>query len=378
MTEEKIWLSPPHLTGKEIDYIKEAFDKNWVSPYGSNVESFEKKLEAYFDVPDVALVNSGTAAIHLSLLVSGIGRGDEVIVPTLNFAGCVNPILYQNATPLFIDSEKDTWNMDPGIVEDVIKKGIEKGNKPKAIIAVHLFGTPCKIEEIVSLGEKYGIPVIEDAADAIGSKYNNKKAGTFGQLGIFSFNGNKTVTTSGGGALISMDTTLIEHAKHLSNQARKLTPHYIHDTVGYNYMMSNILAGIGTAQMDVVDERIAARRRIYDTYKQELEYIDGIDFPNEMEGSFANRWLSTMLVKESKDGKLNRDYLYRALAHLNIETRPVWNPMHLQPAFEKYPYFGSEVAENLFKTGICLPSGSGMTDVQLSYVIDSIKSILLK
>ena len=368
---EKIWLSPPHLTGKELEYIKEAFDQNWVSPYGSNIDSFEKKLEDYFDVPDVALVHSGTAAIHLSLIVSGITQGDEIIVPTLNFAGCINPILYLKAIPLFIDSERDTWNMDPDIAEEVILKKIQEGKKPKAIIAVHLFGMPCKIDRIMALGDKYNIPVIEDAADAIGSRFNGKKAGTFGKLGIFSFNGNKTVTTSGGGALLSDDAKLIQQAKHLSNQARTLKPHYVHDAVGYNYMMSNILAGIGTAQIDVLEERLAKRRKIYNTYKSELNSIEELIFPEEIQGSEANRWLSTMLVKE--DSRVSRNKLYDLMAADNIESRPVWNPMHMQPVYKDFPFYGTEVARSLFENGLCLPSGSAMTESQLDRVIGFIK-----
>ena len=366
---EKIWLSPPHLTGRELEYIKDAFDKNWVSPYGDNIDSFESKLESYFGVPDVALVNSGTAAIHLSLIVSGIGQGDEVIVPTLNFAGCINPILYQGAIPLFIDSEKDTWNIDPIITEEVILAKIKAGKKPKAIIAVHLFGTPCKINEIMVLGNKYDIPVIEDAADAIGSTFEGKKTGTLGKLGIISFNGNKTITTSGGGALISSDPKLISLAKHLSNQARTLKPYYVHDAVGYNYMMSNILAGIGTAQMDILDDRVKKRREVYSIYKNELSNISSLEFPEEIAGSHANRWLSSIIIKRLA----SRNALYDHLASENIESRPVWNPMHLQPAYKDYPYYGNNIAKELFDTGLCLPSGSAMTDSQLGRVIESIK-----
>jgi dTDP-4-amino-4,6-dideoxygalactose transaminase len=376
MKEDKIWLSPPHLTGNEINLVQKAFDNNWVSPYGSNIEEFEEKLERYFDVPDVALVNSGTAAIHLSLIVSNVQSGDEVIVPTLNFAGCINPILYQKAIPLFIDSEKDSWNIDPNIAEDVIKQKIQAGKKPKAIIGVHLFGIPCKLDELLFLGEKYDIPVIEDAADALGSRINNKPVGAIGKLGIISFNGNKIITTSGGGALISHDPELIALAKHLSNQARTLQPYYVHDTVGYNYMMSNILAGIGSAQMEVMEDRISRRREIYEIYRSQLSSCDGFEFVEDLPQSFSNRWLSTALIHPNKKSGMNRDKLFQNLVLHNIESRPVWTPMHMQPAYHNYPYFGGNVAENLFDKGICLPSGSGMSEDILQHVIDTIKKVV--
>lgn len=376
MKEDKIWLSPPHLTGNEINLVQKAFDNNWVSPYGTNIEEFEEKLEHYFDVPDIALVNSGTAAIHLSLIVNNVQSGDEVIVPTLNFAGCINPILYQKAIPLFIDSEPDSWNIDPNIAEDVIKQKIQSGKKPKAIIGVHLFGIPCKLDELISLGEKYDIPVIEDAADALGSRINGKPVGAIGKTGIISFNGNKIITTSGGGALISHDPELIALAKHLSNQARKLQPYYVHDTVGYNYMMSNILAGIGSAQMDVLEDRISSRRKIFETYKTELSAIENFEFIDDLPQAFSNRWLSTALVHPEKGNGMNRDKLFQNLVLHNIESRPVWTPMHMQPAYKDYPYFGGNVAENLFNKGICLPSGSKMSEEQLYYVIDTIKKVV--
>jgi dTDP-4-amino-4,6-dideoxygalactose transaminase len=371
----QIWLSSPHLNGTEIEYIREAFDKNWISPYGENSDVFEKQLEDYFGVPDVALLNSGTSAIHLSLIVGGVEQGDTVIVPTLNFAGCINPILYQKAIPLFIDSEKDTWNMDPGLVEEVIKKQIAAGKKPKAIIAVDLFGIPCKINDLLALSAKYDIRLIEDAADAIGSRYQDRPLGVFGSMGIISFNGNKVITTSGGGALISQDSGLIAKAKHLSNQARKTIPHYIHDMVGYNYMMSNILAGIGRGQMEVLDERVKRRREIYDIYKTELADIESLYFPDDLPGSFSNRWLSVMLIDPENSKKLSPTALYNHLVENGIESRPVWNPMHLQPAYSQFPYFGGSVAESLFKSGLCLPSGSSMTAAQQQTVIAGIRQL---
>ncbi len=376
MEEQKIWLSSPHLTGNEIGFVQQAFDNNWVAPYGQNIDEFEKQLEKYFDVTDAALVISGTAAIHLALIVAGIGGGDEVIAPTLNFAGCINPLMYQKAIPLFADSERDTWNIDPNIVEDIIKKRAAVGQKVKALIAVHLFGTPCKLDEIMPICEKYGIPVIEDAADAIGSSLNGKKTGSFGEMGIISFNGNKIVTTSGGGVLISHNPRHIEKAKYLSNQARKLTPYYIHEDVGYNYMMSNILAGIGRAQMEVLDLRLSQRKNVFDTYKKELSGIEGIEFKKPLKGSQSNNWLTSILINPEKTGGISRDDIYKYLQNKNIECRPVWNPMHLQPVFKSFPYFGTGIAEDIFHHGLCLPSGSNMTEHQIQRVIDEIKTCL--
>jgi len=378
MEEQKIWLSSPHLTGKEIEYVQQAFDKNWVAPYGQNIDEFEKQLEGYFDVPDAALVISGTAAIHLALIVAGIEVGDEVIAPTLNFAGCINPLMYQKAIPLFADSERRTWNIDPNMVEDIIKKRATAGKKVKALIAVHLFGTPCKLDEIMPICEKYGIPIIEDAADALGSILNGEKTGSFGEMGIISFNGNKIVTTSGGGVLISKNPKHIEKAKYLSNQARKLTPYYIHEDVGYNYMMSNILAGIGRAQMEVLDLRLRQRKGVFDTYKKELSTIEGIEFKQPLNGSQSNNWLTGILINPEKTGGVSRDDIYKYLQNKNIECRPVWNPMHLQPVFKSFPYFGAGIAEDIFHHGLCLPSGSNMTEQQIQRVIDEIKACLEK
>jgi dTDP-4-amino-4,6-dideoxygalactose transaminase len=372
----KVWLSAPHLNGSELDYIRDAFANNWVSPYGDNIEAFESQLEEYFDVPDVALVNSGTAAIHLALVLSGVEQGDEVIVPTLNFAGCVNPILYQKATPLFADSEYDTYNVDPNIVEDILRQKEKSGKKPKAIIAVDLFGIPAQLKQFEYLSDKYGVPLIEDAADAIGSTYNGTPLGRFGKAGIISFNGNKVITTSGGGALISTDATLIAKAKYLSNQARKITPYYQHDAVGYNYMMSNILAGIGRGQFSSLQERVARRRRIFDTYKTELKNTGIIEFKKDVPGAASNRWLSVGLINNTNDNAKVRDELFYQLADKGIESRPVWKPMHQQPAFDRYPYFGGKVAGDLFQRGLCLPSGSNMTDEELHWVITVMKDIL--
>jgi dTDP-4-amino-4,6-dideoxygalactose transaminase len=374
MHRYKIWLSPPHLNGKESNYIQSAIDQNWISPYGENIDAFEAQLEKYFDVADVALVNSGTSAIHLSLVLAGVQQDDEVIIPTLNFAGCVNPVLYQKAIPLFIDSEMDTFNIDPAIAEEVIGNRIKQGKKPKAIIGVDIFGIPCKMKELQYLSEKYDITLIEDAADAIGATIDEKPLGTFGKMGIISFNGNKVVTTSGGGALIAQDPELIARAKYLSNQAREIKPWYIHKDVGYNYMMSNILAGIGRGQMEVLDKRLQRRREIYSIYQKELSGIECLEFIKDIPGSESNRWLSVMLIHPNPKN-VSRDDIYRHLEENEIESRPVWNPMHLQPAFKNHPYSGGNVAESIFKSGLCLPSGSSMTDSELEFVIGKIKEM---
>ncbi len=373
MHKYKIWLSPPHLSGQEINYIREALDQNWISPYGENVDGFGNQLEKYFGA-NVALVNSGTSAIHLSLILSGVEPGDEVIVPSLNFAGCVNPIIYQQGTPLFVDSENETFNIDPALAEELIENRIKAGKKPKAMIAVDIFGIPCKISDLAAIAKKYDIQLIEDAADAIGSTVNGKPCGSFGKMGIMSFNGNKVITTSGGGALISHDKNLIERAKYLSNQAREIKPYYIHKEVGYNYMMSNILAGLGRGQFSALEDRLARRREIFKTYKQELQNIEYLEFINDIEGSTSNSWLSVVLIHPNKK-QVSRDDIYYHLEKNEIESRPVWNPMHLQPAFSKYPYFGGNNAETIFKNGLCLPSGSIMTDNELQFVIDKIKEL---
>ena len=373
MHKYKIWLSPPHLNGTEITFIKEAIDQNWISPYGENIDEFEKDLGRYFN-SGVALVTCGTAAIHLALVLSGIGKGDEVIVPTLNFAGCVNPVIYQDAIPLFVDSEKETFNVDPNLVEELIISRINAGKKPKAIIGVDIFGIPCKIKELTAFSAKYDIPLIEDAADALGATVDGKPAGSFGSIGIISFNGNKVITTSGGGALIAKEPELIERAKYLSNQAREIKPYYVHREVGYNYMMSNILAGIGRGQFGSLENRVSRRREIYETYKRELSSIECLEFINDIPGAASNRWLSVVLIHPNSSG-IDRDAIYYHLDQNLIESRPVWNPMHLQPAFKHYPYFGGNIAETIFRTGLCLPSGSKMTDNELQLVIDNIKEL---
>ncbi|MBN2893857.1 MAG: aminotransferase class I/II-fold pyridoxal phosphate-dependent enzyme [Bacteroidales bacterium] len=358
----RIYLSSPHLGGNEINYINEAIETNWVAPLGPNVDNFEKDIAKYLNISEVAVLSSGTAAIHLALILLGVQKDDEVLVSTFTFSASVNPIIYQHATPVLVDSEAETWNMSPEILEKAIQSRIEKGRKPKAIIVVHLYGMPAKIEEIVQIAEKYKIPVIEDAAEALGSSFKGKKAGTFGDFGVLSFNGNKIITTSGGGALVSNNVEGISNARFLATQARDNAPHYQHSQIGYNYRMSNIVAGIGRGQMEVLDKRIEQRRQNFKFYKEIFKNKEGIIFleePNEF--FFSNYWLTTILIDEKKSGFTNSD-LRLAFEKENIECRPLWKPMHLQPIFEKYPSYLNGVSEDLFSKGLCLPSGSNLTE----------------
>ncbi len=372
----KIWLSSPHMSGNEIKYVKEAFDENWVAPLGPNVDGFEKELAEYLKISDVAALSSGTAALHLALIILGIKKDDEVLVSSFTFSASVNPVVYQCAIPVFIDSEKDTWNMSPELLEDAIKDRISKGKKPKAIILVHLYGMPAKINEIIQIAGKYEIPVIEDAAEALGSTYKGKKLGTFGTFGILSFNGNKIITTSGGGALLSDNSEYIKKSRFLATQARDEAPHYQHSQTGYNYRMSNIVAGIGRAQLEVIEERVKARRKNHEFYKNIFNKIEGVKLLEEpSEDFYSNFWLTTILIDENKTQGITRENLRSAFEKENIESRPLWKPMHLQPVFEKYPKYLNGVSEKLFKTGLCLPSGSNLSEDDKERIKSVIKSI---
>ena len=360
--QNKIWLSSPHMSGHEQKYIQEAFEENWVAPLGPNVNEFENELAKYLNVSHVAALSSGTAALHLALILLNVKKDDEVLVSTFTFSASVNPIIYQNAKPIFIDSEKDTWNMDPDLLEVAIKDRIKSGKKPKAIILVHLYGMPAKIDEIFNVADRYEIPVIEDAAEALGSKYKNMKVGTRGQFGIFSFNGNKIITTSGGGALVSNNKEYIEKARFLATQARDNAPHYQHSEVGYNYRMSNILAGIGRGQLEVLNQRVESRRENYRFYKNLFKSYQEVTFLDETDSSFfSNYWLTTIKIAEEHTKIISAEKIRLALENENIESRPLWKPMHLQPIFNKYPKYINGISEELFNTGLCLPSGSNLT-----------------
>ncbi|MGV6846252.1 MAG: DegT/DnrJ/EryC1/StrS family aminotransferase [Lutibacter sp.] len=370
--KEKIWLSSPHMGGTEQQYVQEAFDTNWIAPLGPHVNEFESSLENYLGTQKkVAAVSSGTAAIHLALILSGVQQGDTVLCQSFTFSASANPITYLGATPIFIDSESTTWNMDPSLLEIAIKDGIKINKKPKAIIAVHLYGMPFLANEIREIADYYKIPLIEDAAEALGSHINNEKCGTFGDFGILSFNGNKIITTSGGGALITKTQEDKKKAIFLATQARDDAPHYQHSHIGYNYRMSNVLAGIGRGQMEVLKDRVNQRRKNFEFYKKELS-AKGLIFLEEPHNFFANRWLTCVLTDSFEKREKIRVYLMKH----NIETRPLWKPMHLQPVFKNYKNYNSGIAEKLFDVGLCLPSGSNLKQDTLEKIVREIKSVL--
>ncbi len=362
MGNSRIYVSSPDMGGSEQKFVKQAFDTNWVAPLGPNVDGFENTLEEYLkEESSVAALSSGTAALHLALILLGVERGDEVICQSMTFSASANPIVYQGASPVFVDSEKDTWSICPNHLEEAIKDRISKGKKPKAIIGVHIYGMPFKVDEIKAISEKYEIPLVEDAAEALGSTYNNQKCGTFGDISILSFNGNKIITTSGGGALVSKDKNIKKRAIFLATQARDEASHYQHSEIGYNYRLSNICAGIGRGQMEVLDEHVLLRREMNQFYKDIFKNKEGISvFSEPSDKYFSNHWLSCVVVDESLTG-FSSEAIRLALQKDNIEARPLWKPMHLQPIFSKAPYYGNQISENLFNNGVCLPSGSNLT-----------------
>jgi len=359
----KIWLSSPHMGGNEQKYISEAFNENWVAPLGPNVNGFEEDLEKFLGKEvKVAALSAGTAAIHLALIESGVEHGDEVICQSMTFSASANPIAYCGATPVFIDSEPETWNLCPKALREAIENRMLKGKKPKAIIVVHLYGMPAKMDEIVAIANEYGITLIEDAAEALGSFYKGQACGTFGRFGILSFNGNKIITTSGGGALVSHTKEDKDKIVFLSTQARDNAPHYQHSHIGFNYRMSNIVAGIGRGQMEVLKDRVEARRAMHDFYITLFRDIEGVEVFSEPDSDFySNHWLSAIIVNPEITGKTRED-LRLAFLEDDIESRPLWKPMHLQPVFSGAPYYGTNVSEKLFDNGLCLPSGSNLTD----------------
>ena len=361
--KSKIWLSPPHMGGTELKYIHKAFDENFIAPLGTNIDVFENDLQDFLgENVNVVALSSGTAALHLALVMLGVKMGDEVICQSMTFSASANPIVYQGATPIFIDSERETWNMCPETLEVAIKDRISKGKIPKAIIVVHLYGMPAKMDEIMKIANKYEIPIVEDAAEALGSTYKGKKCGTFGDMSILSFNGNKIITTSGGGALVCKKKEQKERVIFLSTQARDNKPYYQHSEIGYNYRISNVSAGIGCGQMEVLEERIIQRRFNHHFYQKLFENMEGITLFSEPNDDFySNHWLSVIVIDEERIG-FDRDKLRLKFLENNIETRPLWKPMHLQPIFTDGPYYGEDVSERLFQKGLCLPSGSNMTD----------------
>ena len=373
----KIWLSSPHMGGNEMKYVQQAYDSNWVAPLGPNLTGFETALEKYIcnDVK-VACLSSGTSAIHLALILAGVKKNDEILCQSFTFSASANPIAYQGAKPIFIDSEINTWNMCPVALENAIKDRILKGKKPRAIILVHLYGMPGKVDEISTIASKYKIKLIEDAAEALGSIYKGQKCGTFGDFGILSFNGNKIITTSGGGALVCHTEKDKQKAIFFATQARDAAVHYQHSEIGYNYRMSNILAGIGRGQMEVLDTHIVLRRSMNQFYQALFNDVDGITvFKEPTEDYFSNYWLSCIIIDSNILGLTSED-LRLHLKKNNIESRPLWKPMHLQPIFKDYDYYGSDISETLFKNGLCLPSGSNLTDIDRERIKTSLQSFL--
>ncbi|SFC34775.1 dTDP-4-amino-4,6-dideoxygalactose transaminase [Algibacter lectus] len=371
LTKTKIYLSSPHMGGNEQKYVNDAFETNWIAPLGPNVNGFEDDIKSYLGFNnEVAVLSSGTASIHLALELIGVSKGDEVLCQSFTFSASANPIMYLGATPVFIDSEKDTWNMSPELLEIAIKDRIEKNKKPKAIVAVHLYGMPYKANEINVIAKKYDIAVVEDSAEALGSTYHDKACGTLSDFGILSFNGNKIITTSGGGALITKTKALKDKAVFLSTQARDDAPHYQHSHVGYNYRMSNVLAGIGRGQMEVLDDRVAARRANYEFYKKHLSGFNTIEFVDEPAGSYSNRWITCIKT----DSFETREKIRLTLLEDDIESRPLWKPMHTQPVFKDCLHFSDGTSEDLFEKGLCLPSGSNLTNDDLNRILEIINN----
>jgi pyridoxal phosphate-dependent aminotransferase EpsN len=379
LAEQKyIYLSPPHMSGTEQHYIHEAFATNWIAPLGPHVDAFEKEMAAYAGVKDAVAVSSGTAAIHLALRLLHVKKGDYVFCSSLTFVASANPILYVGAEPVFIDSEFDTWNMSPQALQRALEKANQEGRLPKAVIVVHLYGQSAKMEEIIALCNQYEVPVIEDSAESLGSTYQGKKSGSLGKFGIYSFNGNKIITTSGGGMLISDDEEVLRRARFLATQARDAAPHYQHSDIGYNYRLSNLLAGVGRSQLEVLDERVIARRSIFDRYRSELGQLPGLQFMPELENTRSNRWLTAITLNLQESG-ISVHYLLEAFGKAKIEARHVWKPLHMQPLFSGNTYYSHEegilVSEQLFETGICLPSGSSMSEEDQMRVINCIQSV---
>lgn len=373
--KEKIYLSSPHMSGNEQKYIKDAFDSNWIAPLGPNVDEFERELASFVGVKGGAAVSSGTAAIHLALRLLNVQEGDTVFCSSFTFVASANPIVYLGAEPVFIDSEPETWNMSPDALAHALYEADKAGKLPKAIILVHLYGQSAKLDEILAICNQYNVPIVEDAAESLGSTYKGKASGTFGRFGVYSFNGNKIITTSGGGMLVSNDVEALERARFLATQAKDPAPHYEHSEIGYNYRMSNILAGIGRGQLEVLEDRVRARRFIYKRYYEALSHMPGFYFMPELENTRSNRWLTTLTIDEKESG-ISIGKLLRTLAEENIEARPMWKPLHMQSLFKEKKYYphskNEDVSQYLFQSGICLPSGSNMLAEDQQRVIQGI------
>jgi len=375
MENERIYLSPPHMGGTELAYIQNAFDTNWIAPLGPHVDAFENDLSGFLQVKACAALSSGTAALHLALIQLNVQQSDYVICPTFTFSASANPILYQKAIPVFVDSEKETWNMDPELLEEAVQFCLRQNKKPKAIIVVHLYGMPAKLKAIQKIADDHGIPIIEDAAESLGSTYYGKHTGSFGTFGILSFNGNKIITTSGGGALVSSNLEAIKKTRFLATQARDPAPHYQHSTIGYNYRMSNICAAIGRGQMEVLSNRVDSRKKNFNYYQSRLSVLPAITFLSEPENVSSNRWLTTIQI-DSTQTSATPNAIRLALESLNIESRPLWKPLHLQPVFAQFPSFVADISTNLFFNGLCLPSGSALTEAHLDRICSSVEATI--
>jgi dTDP-4-amino-4,6-dideoxygalactose transaminase len=375
--KKRIFLSPPHMSGEELRFIREAFESNYIAPMGPQVDAFEKEFAQKVGITYAAALSSGTAAMHLALRLLGVGPGDEVIVPSFTFIGGVSPIVYQGARPVFIDSDYISWNMDPELLEEELEECQKRGSLPKAVISTDIYGQCADLDRILEVCNPYDIPVISDSAEALGATYNGRSSGVGSQAAIFSFNGNKIITTSGGGMLASEDEKMINHAKFLSQQARDSAPHYEHSQIGYNYRMSNILAAIGRGQLMVLEDRVSTRRRIFAYYKEALGNMPGIEFMPEAPYGLSNRWLTVILINHEDFGA-NKEEVLRALESHNIESRSVWKPMHLQPIFKGYRMRGRDVCTDFFNRGLCLPSGTAMTNRDLERVVEAIKKLVDK
>ncbi|GGF21050.1 DegT/DnrJ/EryC1/StrS family aminotransferase [Hymenobacter cavernae] len=372
---DRIFLSPPHLGRHELNYVHKAIEDNWVAPVGPNIRGFEQELCQYTGAAHCVALNSGTAAIHLGLAVLGVGPGDEVLCPSFTFVATANPITYLGATPVFVDSESTTWNICPVRLREAIEDRLRRGQKPKALIIVHLYGMPAQLEQVLAVAAEYEIPVLEDAAEALGSRYDGQQLGTFGAVSVLSFNGNKIITTSGGGALLTSEARFAQQVQFLATQAKDPAPHYEHSVTGYNYRLSNILAGIGRGQLELIEDRVKKRREIYTWYHQHLQASNLLQVgPPEPVGSRSNRWLTTLLLAPAQT-EVTVERLRLHLESHNIESRPLWKPLHLQPLFAQAPRYGGAVCEELFRRGLCLPSGSAMTDTDLKRVADAVREV---
>jgi dTDP-4-amino-4,6-dideoxygalactose transaminase len=380
--QNKIWLSSPHISPSELQYVKEAFETNWIAPLGPHVNAFEQGLQIETQTKHAAALSSGTSAIHLALVLLDVKAGDTVFCQSITFSASANPIAYQGANPVFIDSESDTWNMDPQLLKKALLEADGKGNLPKAIIPVHLYGMPAKMVKILSIAKEFNVPVIEDAAEALGANINNKPCGSFGEFGVLSFNGNKIITTSGGGALLSNNGEIIEKARFLATQARDEAPHYQHSHIGYNYRMSNVLAGIGRGQLEVLNDRVEARRLNFNRYVSYFSRLNekgfNIKFQDEPLGYYSNRWLTCILVDPKHNNGLTREIIRLALDAKNIESRPLWKPMHQQPIFSQCKSYTNGVSDKLFEDGLCLPSGSNLTDEEFDRIFESLDVVFDK